>query len=186
MLGLVVADTLYRRHPDVDEDQLSRMRISVVNRSALASVGRALGVGDAVLLGRGEEAQGGRDKDSILEDTTEALIGAVYEVHGMAAARDFVLRIAGPLLDEADGAVDQDRKTVLQVMAAERGLPSPRYDTEGEGPVHERVFTARVMLGGEVLGVGSARTKKAAEQAAAGAAVDALGARPDDLSHRDA
>lgn len=174
VLGLVVADALYRRHPGVDEDQLSRMRISVVNRSALASIGRALGVGEAVLLGRGEEAQGGRDKDSILEDTTEALIGAVYRVHGMTAARDLVLRIAGPLLDAADGAVDQDRKTVLQVVAADRGLPPPRYDTGGEGPVHDRVFTARVRLGDEVVGTGTGRSKKAAEQAAAGAAVAAL------------
>lgn len=178
VLGLVVADELFRRHPDVDEDRLSRMRISVVNRAALASIGRALGVGAAVRLGRGEEAQGGRDKDSILEDTTEALIGAVYRVHGMAAVRDLVLRIAGPLLDAAAGAVDQDRKTVLQVLAADRGLPAPRYDTVGDGPVHDRVFTARVRLDGDVVGTGTGRTKKTAEQAAAGAAVAALEARP--------
>jgi ribonuclease-3 len=180
VLGLVVADDLFRRHPDVDEDQLSRMRISVVNRAALASVGRALGVGAAVRLGRGEESQGGRDKDSILEDTTEALIGAVYRVHGMAAARDLVLRIAGPLLDAAAGAVDQDRKTVLQVLVADRGLPPPRYDTEGEGPVHDRVFTSRVMLGDRVVASGRGRTKKAAERAAASAAVTVLGAAADD------
>ncbi|MGF1653019.1 MAG: ribonuclease III [Actinomycetales bacterium] len=174
VLGLIVADALFRRHPDLDEDQLSRMRIAVVSRAALASVGRVLGVGDAVLLGRGEQAQGGRDKDSILEDTTEALIGAVYLAHGMDVARDVVLRVADPLLRTAGAAVDADRKTALQVLAAQRGLASPRYDTDGEGPVHDRTFTSRVQLGDDVLGTGVGRTKKAAEHAAAAAAVDVL------------
>jgi ribonuclease-3 len=175
VLGLVVADALFHRHPDVDEDQLSRMRIAVVSRAALASVGRALGVGDAVLLGRGEEAQGGRHKDSILEDTTEALIGAVYLAHGVATAREVVLRVTDPLLRTAGTAVDADRKTTLQVLAAGRGLPPPRYETDGDGPVHERTFTSRVRLGEEVVGTGAGRTKKAAEHAAAAAAVAALG-----------
>lgn len=174
MLGLVVTDELFRRHPDVDEDQLSRMRITVVSRAGLASAGRALGVGDAVLLGRGEQAQGGRDKDSILEDTTEALIGAVYLSHGMAVARDVVLRMTGPLLREARTAVDTDRKTALQVLAAERGLAPPRYDTDATGPVHDRTFTSRVHLGGDLTGTGTGRTKKAAEHAAAAAAAIAL------------
>ncbi|MGF1664017.1 MAG: ribonuclease III [Kineosporiaceae bacterium] len=176
VLGLVVADALFRRHPDVDEDQLSRMRIAVVSRAALASVGRALGVGEAVRLGRGEEGQGGRDKDSILEDTTEALVGAVYLAHGIDTAREVVLRIADPLLRTAGTAVDADRKTALQVLAAQRGLPPPRYQTDGDGPVHERTFTSRVRLGDEVAGTGVGRTKKAAEHAAAAAAVAALAA----------
>lgn len=178
VLGFVVAEALYRDNPDLSEDQLSRMRIAVVSRAGLAGIGRALGVGDAVLLGRGEEAQGGRDKDSILEDTTEALIGAVCVVHGIDAARDVVLRVTGPLLRRSADATDRDRKTALQTLLAERSLPPARYEVETAGPEHAREFRAQVSVGGEVLGSGSGRTKKTAEHAAADAAVLTLLASP--------
>ncbi len=176
VLGLAVTEELYRRHPEADEGLLSRMRIAVVSKPALAMVGRALGVGPAVLLGKGEAATGGRDRDSILADSVEALIGLVHVQVGPEQARDFVLRVTAPLLAQAAGpGVDQDHKTVLQVLAADRGQPSPRYEYSQSGPAHDPSFTAHVRLGdSEPLGTGSGRSKKLAEQAAAAAAVVAL------------
>jgi len=175
VLGFVVTDALFRAHPDDAEGQLSRMRISVVSRTGLAQVARALGVGEAVRLGRGETAQGGHDKDSILADTTEALIGAVYVAHGIEVAYEVVARIAGPLLSAArQAAVDSDQKTTLQMLAAERGHPPPEYDVDTGGPIHDRVFLARVRVGAEVLGEGTGRSKKVAEQAAAARGVAVL------------
>lgn len=175
VLGFAVTDCLYRAHPDDAEGTLSRMRISVVSRTGLAMVGRALGVGQAVMLGRGEEAQGGRDKDSILADTTEALIGAVYVAHGIDVACEVVTRIAAPLIAASrQAAVDSDQKTTLQMLAAERGLPSPEYEVVTDGPVHAREFAAVVRVGDEIVGEGAGRSKKAAEQAAAAHAVSSL------------
>ncbi len=178
VLGFAVTDVLFRDHPTDSEGQLSRMRISVVSQTGLAQIGRALGVGDAVRLGRGETTQGGHDKDSILADTTEALIGAVYVEHGIEVASDAVRRIAAPLIAAASrAAVDLDQKTTLQVLAAERGLTPPRYEVGGDGPVHERVFSATVRVGADVVGRGEGRSKKIAEQAAATQAVAVIRAR---------
>ena len=176
VLQLAVTEELYRRHPDADEGLLSRMRIAVVSGPALARVARTLGVGRAVLLGRGEAATGGADRDSILADTLEAVIGVVHVEHGPAVFRELVLRITGPLLDTAHAeGLEHDPKTVLQVLAASLGQGSPVYELTGEGPPHDTRFTARVRLGdGEVVGSGTGRSKKTAEQAAAGAAVQSL------------
>lgn len=177
VLQLAVTEELYTRHPDADEGLLSRMRIAVVSRPALAEVGRTLGVGEAMLLGRGEERTGGRDRDSLLADTVEALIGLVHVERGRDASRELVLRIMAPLLATAhDTGVEHDHKTTLQVLAAERGLAPPRYDLEHEGPPHDPRFRAEVRCGDgdEPLGVGEGRSKKVAEQRAAAAAVAAL------------
>ena len=185
VLQLAVTEELYARHPEADEGLLSRMRIAVVSRPALASIARTLRVGDAMLLGRGEELTGGRDRDSLLADTVEALIGAVHLERGPEAARDLVLRITADLLAAAPGeGVDHDHKTVLQVMAAERSLMPPSYHLSRSGPPHDPEFTAVVELGpgagdgqGAVVGRGTGRSKKLAEQAAAADLVHALRAQ---------
>ena len=177
VLQLAVSEELYRRHPEADEGLLSRMRIAVVSGPALAGVARRLGVGPAVLLGRGEAATGGADRDSILADTLEALIGAVHVEHGADVSRELVLRITSPVLETAHAeGLEHDPKTILQVLAASLEQPPPVYELTGEGPPHDPRFTARVRLGpdGEVVGSGTGRSKKTAEQAAAGAAVQRL------------
>ena len=171
VLGLVVTDTLYRTHPDLPEGQLAKLRASVVNMRALAGVGRGLGLGDYVYLGRGEESTGGRDKASILADTVEAVLGAVYLDGGMTAAADLVHRLIDPLLEQAAQlGAGLDWKTSLQEMTSIAGLGVPDYVIEEEGPDHAKVFTARSRVAGEVLGTGTGRSKKEAEQQAAATA----------------
>jgi ribonuclease-3 len=180
VLGLVVTDELYRSHPDLPEGQLAKLRASVVNMTSLAGVARRLGeggLGQHLLLGRGEETTGGRDKDSILADALEALIGAVHLGCGLDTAAGLVHRLFDPLLAEAAtrGAA-LDWKTSLQELGAAQGLGAPSYVVEDEGPDHAKTFSAAVVLDGTVHGRGSGRTKKAAEQEAAEAAWRALSA----------
>jgi ribonuclease III len=175
VLGLAVTDTLYRAHPDLAEGQLAKLRASVVNTRALAGVARELGLGRWLRLGRGEETTGGRDKNSILADTTEALLGAVYLDRGVDAAVALVQRLFGPLMHAAaqDGAA-LDWKTALQELSATRSLGVPDYRLVESGPDHEKSFTAVVHVGGEARGEGDGRSKKEAEQRAAEAAFGAL------------
>ncbi len=173
VLGVVVTDHVYRTHADLAEGDLTEIRKTVVNSVALASVAEELGVGDHLLLGKGEELSGGREKPSILADAMEAIIGAVYLAEGFAGASAFVLRILGPRLATAqtDGA---DHKSRLQELSAQRfGLP-PRYLVETTGPDHARTFYVTVTIADEPYGHGEGRSKKQAEQAAARAAVEAL------------
>ncbi len=171
VLGLVVTEYLYRAHPDLPEGQLAKLRAYVVNSHALAVVARGLGelgLGGYLLLGRGEELTGGRDKDSILGDGLEAVIGAVYLHGGMEVARDLVHRLFGRLLREAPGrGASLDWKTSLQELIAELGHPAPDYQVAEDGPDHRKEFTATVLVSGESSGVGTGRTKKEAEQKAA-------------------
>jgi ribonuclease III len=182
VLGLVVTDELYRSQPDLPEGQLAKLRASVVNMNSLAAVARALGVGGIgphLLLGRGEETKGGRDKDSILADALEALIGAIHLGRGLGAASAIVHRLFDPLLaDAATRGAGLDWKTSLQELGAARGLGPPSYRVEDDGPDHAKTFTASVLLAGHVRGSGSGRTKKAAEQEAAEVAWRALSAEP--------
>jgi ribonuclease-3 len=174
VLGLVVTDHLYRVHPDLAEGQLAKLRASVVNMNALAGVARALGeggLGAHVLLGRGEELTGGRDKASILADALEALIGAIYLQHGMDSATMLVHRLFGDLLAAAPRlGAGLDWKTSLQELSAGAELGVPEYRVAEEGPDHLKQFTATVLVGGRELGLGEGRTKKEAEQKAAEAA----------------
>ncbi|MFC0543748.1 ribonuclease III [Kutzneria chonburiensis] len=178
VLGLVVTDHLYRRHPDLPEGQLAKLRASVVNMMALAGVARDLGdggLGAHLLLGRGEELTGGRDKASILADGLEAMIGAVYLAHGIDVARGLVHRLFDPLLEAAPlKGAGLDWKTSLQELTAAQGLGVPEYRVDDEGPDHRKEFTATVYVGGRGLGSGTGKTKKEAEQKAAAAAYTTL------------
>ncbi|HEY8371530.1 MAG TPA: ribonuclease III [Pseudonocardiaceae bacterium] len=181
VLGLVVTDHLYRTHPDLPEGQLAKLRASVVNMQALAGVARGLGpggLGAHLLLGRGEELTGGRDKASILADGLEAVIGAVYLQHGIEVARALVHRLFAQLLADAPRrGAGLDWKTSLQELTASAGLGVPEYRVAEEGPDHRKEFTATAVVGGQELGTGCGRTKKEAEQKAAEAAWRSLSER---------
>jgi ribonuclease-3 len=179
VLGVIVTERLYRQHPDLPEGQLAKLRASVVNMHALASVARELGppgpdggpnagLGTYLYLGRGEELTGGRGKASILADATEALIGAVYLAHGLEIARDVVERLFDGLLRAAPllGA-GLDWKTSLQELTASAELGVPEYRISEDGPDHLKTFTATAVVAGRELGTGMGRTKKEAEQKAA-------------------
>jgi ribonuclease-3 len=171
VLGLVVTDTLYRNHPDLPEGQLAKLRAAVVNMRALADVARTLGLGRFLRLGRGEEGTGGRDKSSILADTLEALIGAVYINRGLDEAFRVVHLLFDPLIvRSASLGAGLDWKTSLQELTASESLGVPEYYVEESGPDHAKSFTAIVRVGGEEYGSGSGRSKKEAEQQAAEAA----------------
>lgn len=168
VLGLVVTESLYADHPDLAEGQLAKLRAAVVNMRALAKVATDLGVGDYLLLGRGEESTGGREKASILADTMEALIGTVYLTCGLDGGRVFVHHLVDPLLaSSVQLGAGLDWKTSLQELASLMTVGSPEYRVSEEGPDHEKVFTARVVVNEEVLGTGVGRSKKQAEQQAA-------------------
>jgi ribonuclease III len=171
VLGLVVTETLYRTHPDLPEGRLAKLRAAVVNMRALGDVGRALDLGQYVKLGRGEESTGGRDKTSILADTVEALLGAVYLDCGVESAAGLVHRLFDPLIaDAADLGAGLDWKTSLQELTAAAGLGAPEYAVTQAGPDHAKVFTAIAMIAGVGHGTGSGKSKKEAEQQAAEAA----------------
>ena len=178
VLGLVVTDTLYRGHPELPEGQLAKLRAAVVNMRALADVARTIELGEYVMLGKGEEATGGRDKASILADTMEALIGTVFLSAGMERAADFVHHHFDPLIEEAATlGAGLDWKTSLQEIAAGASLGSPEYRVDEQGPDHEKEFHARVVVDDEVLGEGHGRSKKEAEQKAAKQAWTAINER---------
>jgi ribonuclease III len=175
VLGLVVTAALYRRHETLPEGQLAKLRAAVVNMRALAGVGRTLGLGRYIMLGRGEEASGGRDKSSILADTVEALIGAVYLEHGIQTATQLVHLLVDPLLDaSAELGAGLDWKTSLQELTATGSLGVPEYVVAEEGPDHAKLFHAVALVQGVPHGEGSGRSKKEAEQAAAAAAFGKL------------
>ncbi len=181
VLGVVVTETLYRTHPDLSEGRLAKLRAAVVNARALAEVGRAIGLGEHVKLGRGEEATGGRQKASILSDTVEAVIGAVHlSGGGFETSAQVVHRLFDPLIEAASAmGAGLDWKTSLQELSAEHSLGVPEYVIEDSGPDHMKTFTAQVRVGDRLYGNGTGRSKKEAEQAAAetayGEIVAALG-----------
>jgi ribonuclease III len=175
VLGLIVTDTLFRRYPDLPEGQLAKLRAAVVQMRALAEVARSLRLGSYVRLGRGEEGTGGRDKSSILADTLEALIGAVYFECGLPAADRLVHRLFDPVIDRSAGlGAGLDWKTSLQELTASGYLGVPEYHVEESGPDHQKFFRASVRVGGRTYGSGSGRSKKEAEQQAAEAAWKAI------------
>lgn len=177
VLGVVVTEHLYRSYPDLSEGDLAKMRAATVSQRALAQVARALNLGEYLLLGRGEQGTGGRDKDSILSDTVEAILGAVYLGHGLEPTRELIIRLVGPTLTAAaELGAGLDWKTSVQELAAERGLGVPHYEVRADGPDHERHFTAYLTLGETVWGTGEGSAKKVAEASAAEAAYRALAA----------
>ena len=177
VLGLVVTDHIFDVYPELPEGQLAKVRASVVNSATLAEVAAELRVGDALLLGKGEAASGGRNKPSILADAMEAIIGATYLDGGWGAARELVLRLLGDrILDAAAGPGGQDHKTRLQELASSRFGRLPSYSVVDEGPDHDKRFVATVVLDGRRWQGGVGRSKKQAEQAAAREAWTALAA----------
>ena len=175
VLGLVVTDTLFRDHPDLPEGQLAKLRAAVVNMRALARVARSLDLGHCIRLGRGEEGTGGRDKSSILADTLEAVIGAVYLDQGLEAADRLVHNLFDPLIAQsASLGAGLDWKTSLQELTASELLGVPEYHVAESGPDHQKRFRATVRVGGHVYGSGEGSSKKEAEQQAAEAAWTAI------------
>jgi ribonuclease III len=168
VLGMVAAEVAYRRHPDFPEGKLAKVRAAVVNARVLAEVATELGVGEELLLGKGEEASGGRSKVSILADALEAVIGAVYLDAGWAAAEPLILRLLDERIERAAAEPDDfDHKSRLQELAVRRGEGTPRYVVHGTGPDHDRHYVAEVFVGGVRRGRGEGTSKKDAEQEAA-------------------
>jgi ribonuclease-3 len=168
VLGLVVTDMAYREYPEEPEGALAKLRAALVNMTALAQVARSLGLGEVVLLGKGEELSGGRDKSSILADALEAVLGAVYLDRGLEVATALIEGLFRPRMQAyMDGGGDRDYKTILQELASQALRSMPEYRLEERGPDHVKEFTATVHLGGEPMGTGTGRSKKEAEQRAA-------------------
>ena len=175
VLGWVVAEIAYRRHGDLPEGKLTDLRKSVVNAIALAEVAESIGLGEHLLLGKGEDAAGGRRKSSILSDALEAVLGAVYLDGGVDAAKALIERLFSGRLETAAGQLDRlDHKTVLQELTARLYDTAPVYLLTETGPDHSKTFTATVLVDGIALGVGEGKSKKLAEQQAASEAFDAL------------
>jgi ribonuclease-3 len=168
VLGLVVADHCYRSYPESSEGDMAQVRAAVVNTNVLAEVAAELDFGSSVRLGRGEESSGGRQKSSILADSFEAVIGAIYLDGGWDAAQSFVVEHLGRrIVLAAAGPGASDHKTRLQEFVVHRHGQAPRYEVVGSGPDHDRRFTASVYVAGHLAGAGDGRSKKDAEQAAA-------------------
>ena len=174
VLGWVVADIVYTQHSDLPEGKLTDLRKSVVNANALAEVAVELGIGEFLMLGKGEDTAGGREKTSILSDALEAVIGAVYIDAGPQATHDVVSGLMGKRIVDAVGGLDRlDAKTRLQELASKLEA-HVHYKVEDEGPDHEKMFFATVFVGDRELGYGEGKSKKAAEQIAAEIACDVL------------
>lgn len=171
VLGLVVTDSLYRDYPELPEGQLAKMRASIVNSKSLAEVARTIGLGEFIRLGRGELGTGGADKSSILADTLEAIIGAVYLDRGLAEVTALLHRLFDPVIKRAAGlGAGLDWKTSLQELSAACGLGVPEYVVADSGPDHSKRFAALVRLGETDYPSRPGGSKKEAEQRAAEAA----------------
>lgn len=176
VLGQSVTALLFDTYPTLSEGELAKRRATVVSTTALAGIARSIDIGEHLLLGRGEELTGGRDKASLLADALEAIIGAVFAFSGPIAAHECVERLWGEAVrNEATFSADQDPKTALQEWAAENNVGPPVYDLSETGPDHEKVFTAKITMPGftkngdprTVLSEGKGSSKKNAEIEAA-------------------
>ncbi len=175
VLGLVVTDELYRKNPDAEEGQLAKLRAAVVNAKALADVARTLGLGEFLLLGKGEDATGGKDKSSILADSLEAIIGAIYVEHGIEKSSEVILQLFAPIIAaSAELGEALDWKTSLTELVASKNLGTIEYVIEQSGPDHDKSFSAKVKLGEKIFESGIGKSKKEAEQKAASLAFQDL------------
>src|SRR5918995_3267402 len=177
VLGLVVADALFRTFPEFSEGQKSKIKAMVVSTTALAELSERLGLGDHMILGRGEEKTGGRRKQALLADTCEALIAAIYIDGGLEPARQFLVREFSPAIEQARQPeyFGRDHKSRLQERLQALGRPLPQYRVAGEaGPDHRKLFHVEVVVGDDVLAQGVGRTKKDAEQDGAKLALELL------------
>jgi ribonuclease-3 len=175
VLGLVVAEFTYLAHPELSDGEMSKVRASVVNTRVLGQLGLDLGIAESLRLGRGEDLSGGRAKESILADATEAVIGAVYVDGGLAEAQRLVLGLLKDRIAVAAGEPgESDHKSRLQEESVRLGRGVPRYEVAGFGPDHARRYLATVYVAGQRLGTGEGRSKKDAEQVAAQVACESL------------
>jgi len=176
ILNFIVTEKLYEEFPELPEGELTKIRASLVCRDTLAELASSLKLGDWLLLGRGEEANGGRTKASNLANAMEALIGALYLDQGLAKARRFILRQLKPELEEIKaGKTIPNYKTLVQELVQGEKRPTPVYRlVEATGPDHSKQFTAEILVEGEALGRGTGRSKKTAENQAARAAWEKL------------
>lgn len=174
VLQLSVTHFLFNQYPGLTEGEMAKVRAAVVNERTLAELARKMDLGPLVLLGRGEELTGGANKDSILSDVMESLIGAIYLEAGFDVTKAMILELWVPLVrDRAIAPGEADYKTRLQEMLARIGK-RPRYEITEEGPEHAKVFSAAVFAEGQLLGKGAGTSKKRAEQAAAAAAAETI------------
>ena len=174
VLQLAVTERIYAGYPDMPEGQMAKLRAAIVSEEVLAEVAARLGIGSHLRVGKGEEVTGGREKSSILSDVVEALLGAVYLDGGYAvAAETTLLHVGGEIDQRAHAPGVQDFKTRLQEALAKKGS-KPDYRVSDEGPDHDKVFHAEVLVDGRLIGAGSGGSKKAAEQAAAEKALRVL------------
>jgi len=177
VLGMVVADALFRSYPHFSEGQKSKVKARVVSTSSLAEVAEQIGLGDHMILGRGEEKTGGRRKQALLADTCEAVIAAIYVDGGLEPARAFILQELGLDIDSASRLDEfvRDHKSSLQEQLQALARPLPIYRVAATvGPDHRKLFHVEVHVGGDLLAHGEGRTKKDAEQEAAKLALVAL------------
>jgi len=175
VLGLIVTAELYRRFPDLDESRLSPLRSGIVNMRALADIARTLHLGEYIRLGKGEEVTGGRDKNSLLADALEALIGAIYLETGIEKTTAIVASLINDTLESAMAkGVALDGKTALQELTAAQGVGSPEYVVTESGPDHDKSFVAVAMVGGSAIAQGEGKSKREAEQFAARNAYEIL------------
>ena len=174
ILGMLVADYLYRTFPDRPEGELTRMRADMVCKRALAKIADQIGLGEHLLLGKGEEQGGGRGRDSILADAVESVIAACYLDGGMEAAKGFIDRFVLTRVP-VSGLANADYKTALQELVQQKRNQLLVYSLVGEsGPDHDKVFQVELTLNGSLIGRGSGGSKKRAEQEAARVALEAL------------
>ena len=177
VLGYVTASELFRRFPDLDEGELTKLRAHLVQERSLAAIGESLGLGSQLFMGRGEEAHGGRGRSSNLAGAVEALIGAAYMDKGPEVARSLILRLLASALERVEqrGGAPLDPKSHLQEFVQARHEPLPQYRViDARGPDHRRTFTVEVLLEDRVAGVGVARRKVDAERKAAAKALESL------------
>jgi ribonuclease III len=175
VLGFLIADLLFGRFPELDEGQKSKIKASLVSTATLAKLAERLSLGEHLLLGRGEEKTGGRQKQALLADTYEALIAAIYLDGGVEHVRAFVGREFATLVEETRVGAAQDYKSTLQELVQSRGEPLPEYRLVGAaGPDHRKMFQVEVVLNGEPVADATGRSKKEAEQEAAKLALDRL------------
>ena len=171
VVDLVVAELLYETHPDWNEGELTRGRSGLVNREALAECGRSLALGSFIRLGRTEQQSGGQEKDTILADCFEAVVGAVYLDAGLLPVERLIARLLG---DAIAGGAARDPKTEIQEWAHAERRETPHYHTLGDsgGDDDDERFTVEVRIGEEILGRGVGRSKRLAERRAAQEALD--------------
>ena len=175
VLGLIVTEELYKRYPEFDESRLSPLRSGVVNMRALADIARGLQLGQYIRLGKGEEVTNGRDKNSLLADAFEALIGALYISAGFEKTADCLLKLVAPTLTNAMAlGAGLDGKTALQELVASLGKSTLEYQVTESGPDHDKSFTAVAMVSGEAIAEGLGKSKREAEQSAARTAFEIL------------